>query len=526
MKARNSHTLRRTTISGLAIGSLFALSACDAVTEGGEDDGTGAAGTGSNELIIGFGRDIDTVDTHNSADIATEAIMVNVQDYLIRRDDDGTLQPHLAETYENIDEQTWSFTLHEGITFHNGDPLTSEDVKFTLERVSSDDTLAQYANYNTIAEVNVIDELNFEIVTDGPDPVLPYRLAREGSGIFPKNYIEEEGWEGYMEHPVGSGAFEFVEWSEGENFTISRYEDYFRGDVTEWDTVEFRIIGEDSTRISELLTGGVHIADFIPMQDLDRVDAEEGIDLLPTTTTTVQRIYVNANEGNATEDPLVREALDYAIDNETMNDMFQNGEGVPTRTALVPGAFGFEESLHDSFRYDPDRARELLEEAGYGEGELEITVNQSQGRSPDDADMAQAVAGMLEEVGIEAQLNLMEASQYVDSRNNGEFNDLLHGMWNNTFYDGSFSLGHFHSDYHPEAFGYDNPEVDELLEAAAVNMDEEEREEQYQQVQEIVAEELPYIYLYQQVTFRASAEGINYEPRADDMVYVEYITAD
>lgn len=494
-------------ISGLA------LAGCSA-------PGSEVAGASDNSLAIAMAQAVDTADTHNTTAISTEAVMVNLQSYLIKRDREGALEPDLATTYERTDDTTWRFVIHEGVQFHNGEPLTAEDVKFSLERVALDNTLVQHVNYRTIQEVRVVDDTTFDIVTTGPDPALPYRLAREGAGIFPMDYVTAEGWDGYERHPVGSGPFQFDAWVKGDSITLKKFDGYFGGDVTDWDTVEFRTISEPSTRIGELLAGSVDIVDQIPVVDRARVEDSGTTHIVDTGTTTVRMLYVNQNEQFATSDPRVAQAIDYAIDKEQLAQIFTDGRATPTRTRVVPGAFGHEPSLYNTSRFDPVKSRELLREAGYEDGELTITLTSSQGRTAADSDTAQTLQGMLEAVGINVELELLEASSYVETRNTGQNKELLFTGWNNTLFDASLPLSHFRSDYAPATFGYNNPEVDRLLDAAAVNMNEEERARQYQEVQKIVAEELPYIYLYQDVAVYGAANSIDFEPRLDDMYRV------
>lgn len=485
--------------------------------------GAGADASEDNSLVIAMAQDIDTADTHNTTAISTEAVMVNLQSYLLKRDEQGTPQPHLATSFESTDDFTWRFELRDGVTFHNGEPLTADDVKFTLERVALDNTLIQHTNYKTIQEVRVIDDTTFDIITNVPDPALPYRLAREGAGIFPQDYITEQGWDAYEQHPIGSGPYEFVEWVKGDHFTLQRYEDYFEGADSDWETVEFRTVSEPSTRIGELLAGSVDIADQIPVVDRDRVESNDGTHLVSSDSTTVRMLYVNQNDQFKTSDPRVVQAIDYAIDNEQLSEIFTGGMATPVRSRVVPGAFGHEPSLYDTYRYDPAKARELLQEAGYGDGELEITLTSSQGRTAGDADTAQTIQGMLEAVGIKVNIELLEASTYVDTRTTGKNKELLFTGWNNTLFDASLPLSHFRSTYAPNSFGYNNPEVDRLLDAAAINLNKEERATQYQQVQKIVAEEMPYIYLYQDVAVYGANDSIAFEPRMDDMYYVQDI---
>lgn len=507
----------------LLIIQMLLVSACSNQTENSVSGDVETNAESSNELTIALSQDVDTFDTHNTTAVSTESVMVNLQSYLIKRDNESELHPHLLESYKLKDNITWSFVLKENIKFHNGDTLTAEDVKFSLERVAKDNTLKQYQNYKTIKEVKIIDDTHFDIITDGPDPVLPYRLAREAAGIFPKKYIEENGWEEFLKHPIGSGPYEFVEWNKGDSLVLKKFGDYFGGDVSEWETVTFRTIIETSTRIGEVLTGGVQIASSIPPTDWERVNSNEGTTVIDSDQTSVMMLMVNQNEEFKTSDPKVREAIDYAIDNQALIDKFSPGS-VATRTRIVPGVPGFEGSLYDINRFDPEKAKQLLEEAGYNDSnKLEITYTASQGRTYADSEQAQMIAGMLEAVGIKVNLQLLEASQYVDVRTTGKNEELLQTGWNNTLFDPSLALSHFHSIYNPKGFGYNNPVVDDLLDKAAVNMNQAERAKQYQEVQKIVAEELPYIYLYVMKDFYAVSDAIQYQPRVDGMFYVEEI---
>lgn len=137
--------------------------------------------------------------------------------------------------------------LKEGVKFHNGDTLTSEDVKFTLERVATDDTLKEYPNYKQIKEVQVVDDLTFKIITHKPEPSLLHRLSRLGSGMLPKKYIDEKGWDHFLNNPVGTGPFKFKEWVRDDKIVLTVFEDYYEGKVEEWDEVIFRVIPENST---------------------------------------------------------------------------------------------------------------------------------------------------------------------------------------------------------------------------------------------------------------------------------------
>ncbi|SOC40848.1 extracellular solute-binding protein (family 5) [Ureibacillus acetophenoni] len=170
---------------------LLVLSACSNNSEG---TSTSTADNGKTTdqqsekkvLVIANGNDMVSFDIHNHNNTSTEAIHVNMFDYLVRNTGDG-FEGVLVESFENIDDTTWSFKLKEGVTFHDGSPLTAEDVKFSLERAAKDNTLLEHGSYKQIKEVVVKSELEFDIVTENPEPALLNRISRIGSGILPKN---------------------------------------------------------------------------------------------------------------------------------------------------------------------------------------------------------------------------------------------------------------------------------------------------------------------------------------------------
>ncbi|HLR71813.1 MAG TPA: ABC transporter substrate-binding protein, partial [Pseudogracilibacillus sp.] len=223
--------------------SLLILAGCS----GGDDDAKGKESTSKTKepadertLTIAITTDVVTFDIHDHNNTSTEAVHINMFNYLVRKDADGEFQSDLAESYENIDDHTWEFTLHEGVTFHNGDELTAKDVKYTLERVANDEGLREYSQYRQIKEVEVIDDYNFRIITHEPEPVLLNRLSRLGSGILPSDYIEENGWDHFLTNPVGTGPFKFTEWKRDSELVFDVYEDYFQGQVEQWDKLIFR----------------------------------------------------------------------------------------------------------------------------------------------------------------------------------------------------------------------------------------------------------------------------------------------
>lgn len=466
-------------------------------------------------LTIALAQDIGSMDIHNHNSISTESVHSNMYNYLFRKNVEEEILPDLIETYEILDDLTWDMTIKEGVTFHNGDPLTAEDVKFTLERVANDESLRENSHYRTIKEVEVIDDHHFVIHTHSPEPILLNRLSRIGSGILPKNYIEENGWDHFLENPIGSGPFQFVSWERDSQIVLEVYEDYFEGAVEEWDQVIFRVIPEESTRIAELLTGGVDIIPNVPDHEWGRIEGNEGTGLEQVAGKTVAQILLRHNEEYPTSDPRVREAIDLGIDNKVLTEDVLGGSAVPVRSRVTPGNTAANEDLYDTYLYDPERAKELLAEAGYN-GDLEITMHGTASTSKT-RDVQELIAGMLGEIGITVHLDIMEASLFTEMRTAYTYEDTYFVTFGNSMSDAAIGVDMNRSSRALDSHGYSNAEVDELIEKAEVNMDLEERSQQLQRVQEIFAEDRPFIYLYNEIVNYGVNDRIDFTPRADGM---------
>lgn len=508
--------MRIRSLLAIVISAVLMLTACTGHSPSSSSQGVGAAKSteSDNTLTIAMSVNLTSFDIHNQTNGYREGIFNNIFNYLVKRDNKGQIQPDLAEKYEKKDDTTWHFTLRKGVKFHNGDPLTSEDVKFSLERVARDEKLSQQSSYKQIQEVKIIDDLNFDIITSAPDPVLLYRVARIGSGILPKKYIEKVGWEEFSKNPVGTGPYQFVENKLDDKLVLKKFDGYFEGKVSDWDTLVFRIVPEASTRVSELLTGGVDIAAEIPPADWDRVNNHHGTKVLSSDSTTVMALAARSMPGSPTSDVRVRQAIDYAIDNKMIIDNLFKGTATPTRTRVTPGNWAWDESLFNSYRYDPAKSKELLKEAGYANG-LDITLQTPQGSNLLDTDVAQMVAGMLTQVGIRTRVEILESSRFSDLYNTGKGKELMMNSNSNSMFDASHALAGYNSKTASKSVGYNNPAVDELLNKAQINMNEQERKEQYYKVQEMVAEDVPFINLYLQKYYTGASDRVSFEPRID-----------
>lgn len=473
--------------------------------------------TNSKTLTIGNATDIESFDPHNNNNTSSEAVLVNMFDYLVKNDNEQKKVPVLATSWEQVNDTTWRFKLREGVTFHNGDPFTAADVKYTIDRVAKDSALKQNSYFKSIKEVKVVDDYTVDMITDGPDPLLLNRLSKMGAGILPSKYIKEKGIDAFLKSPVGTGPYKFSKWTKDDRVELVRNDKYF-GKTPKWDTVVFRSIPEASTRVSELLAGGIDIASGIPSTDVERIQSEEGKQIVKAPIQRVLQLILRETEGTVTADPKVREAIDLAIDKQGIVDSIAGGAGIVTRTSVTPGNFGADPSLYKQTLYDPAKAKQLLQESGHAGAELNMTVSSQY------KEYAEVVAAMLNEAGFKANLEVLEPSAFSERYSSKSFKEIFMIGIGNSLFDASNNYNRYLKTEAAGETDYNNPKVEKLLQDALVNMDPASREKQYQEVQQILAEDRPAVYLFQMEGIYGADNRVKFTPRSDEMFYADDIT--
>ena len=288
--------------------------------------------------------------------------------------------------------------------------------------------------------MKIIDEHTVDIITNGPQPALLKRLSRLGSGMLPSKYIGEKGWDEFQKNPVGTGPYKFKEWVRDNHLSLVKNPEYF-GNAAKWDELNFRVIPEDATRVAEVMTGGVDLAVNIPPADMERVESNDATHTAESPTQRVIQLTVRTTKGTVTEDPRVREAIDLAIDKQGIIDSIYLGAATPTRTRVTPGNFGAKLDLYGKSLYDPERAKELLKEAGFENG-LELTFTASSVSSKD-KETAELIAAMLGEVGIKVKLELLENSAYQDKFKGKKFNEIAMVPFGNSMFDAALAFNFY-----------------------------------------------------------------------------------
>ena len=494
--------MKKTLALILALAMSLSLAACGGKNTASADtnsgDSSSTADDGVKTITIGVASDLQSFDPANNDSTASECILHNIFSHLYTQTADGETIPDLAESYEILDNTTWQFKLKEGVTFSNGDKLTAEDVKFSLERPATDTGLRENQYFNVIAGVDVVDDTTLNIRTNDPYPALMSLVSKAGSEILPKSYVEScGGMDEFQKAPIGSGPYKFVSWSKDDSVVLEKNETYFDDANVrrDFDQIIYKVIPEESTRVSELLTGGIDIAENVSPNEWDRINGNDGTSVVFGDSTRDFMILCNTQSDSPISNVKVRQALEYAIDKQLICDTILSGSGHPTRTRCPAGVFGYDESLDNVQNYDPEKAKELLTEAGYPDG-VTIKMTGITGRYVCDSDIEQAIVSMAAQVGINIDLELLEFSTWSEILSSNSWTDMAFVCYGVGFMDGAYPMN-LYTEAADSGMNWNNPEYEALFAAAKTNMDLDSREQQFKECQQLVAEELPSIQLIQ-----------------------------
>ena len=454
---------------------MSALLAACAGSGGGGQQPSAEGGT----LTVAQSADIVTMDPAMHRTRITQTVVRNVFEALVNQDDSLNFVPELATEWTQVDATTWRFTLREGVRFHNGEPFTAEAVKFSIERVLDPDQASPRASMlSMIDEVIVEDDYTVVITTEQPAPTLLASLAV--NEIVPPAYVQEVGDEEFAKNPVGTGPFTFVEWVPNERVVLAANDDYWGG-RPKIDQLVFKPIPEVSTRIAALQSGDVQIAAEIPADLASTLDGD--VRAVPVSGTRIFFLAMNVTMAPF-DDLAVRVAVNQAIDRQLLVDSIYQGRARVLNQPAFPEMVGYHEGF-TGYAYDPEAASAVLSDVGVT---VEIDVEEK------DKILAEAVAGQLQAAGLDATVRVLEGQAFLDSINSGSSMAYL-SSWGVAEGDADVIFArHFWSPSRAESVftGYQNAELDALIERGRSTADSDERERIYAEAIEIVMADAPW----------------------------------
>jgi peptide/nickel transport system substrate-binding protein len=448
--------------------------------------------TQKRELVVAQGGDISKFDPHFSTSSNDIRWSFNVFDNLTARRPDGSLYSGLAEEVKLQTQTQWVFKLRQGVKFHNGDPFTSADVKFSLERTYDPNAKTMVATvFTTIDKIEAPDPHTVVINTKKPDPLLAARLAFYGGQIVPKKYVESVGNDGFNAKPVGTGPVRFVSWIKDDKLTLEANPDYFGG-KPDFDRLMVRAIPETSPRVAALLKGEVDIITQLPPDQGQRVNGNGSTRVAGALYGGLYVLAVNSKRPPL-DNPLVKQALSLAIDRNLIVKELWKGRGIVPNGPIAKGDNHYDPKLAP-LAYNPGEAKERLKRAGY-KGE-EIFIETTVAYVAQDKAMSEAIASMWKDVGVNVKVEVIEFSVRAQKNRERSFKGLYWGDPTSTLGDPDGMMWRLLGPGGPYDYWRD-AKFDELGNAARFSVDEKFRADAYREMTKIFLENFPWLPVIQ-----------------------------
>lgn len=463
-----------------------------------------AAADHPNEITVGIAQDLDeSLDPHKAVAAGTKEVMFNVFEGLVKPTPDGDLIPAVAEKYEISEDQlTYTFTIRDGIKFHNGSPVTAEDVGESLARcINGGDGVLAVEALSNIENMETADSRTISITLREPNgEFLSYLTA----AILPADYDRQDTM------PIGTGPFKFVSRAAQDNIVLERFDDYW-GEAAYLDKVTFKIIENADSILMSLQSGAVdlfaHLTSTQVAQLGDDFNVEEG------TMNLVQAMYLNNAEAPF-DDVRVRQALCYAVDRQQILDLAFDGYGSLIGSSMYP-AFGkyFDDSLTNYYPHDAEKAKALLAEAGYPDG-FSMTITVPSNYQPH-MDTAQVIVEQLKEVGVRAEILPVEWGTWLSDVYAGrQYQATVVGVDASTMTARAL-LERFTSTAGNNFINYNSPLYDSLFIKATSSGGDKAQTEFYKEMEADLTKNAANVYiqdLADLVAVRKGLEGVRFYP--------------
>lgn len=510
--------VRRLSLFLAAVIVLLAAFGC------GRGQDSPAAGDGPDTIIVGLSSDILTLDPANYRHRNTETVIRNIFDGLVTRTPEGEVVAEIAESWRQVSPTTWEFKLRQGVTFHNGDPLTADDVVFSFRRtiepggLGDGESSPRKGLIEPLIAVTKIDDYTVQFELEHPWPVFLQALVHHQ--IVPQKYVEQVGSREFARKPIGAGPFMFVEGDLNARIVLERYDGYYGGSPdlppvgpAPMRRAIFDVLPEEGTRVTALKAGQVHIIHQVPSQYVPDLEADPNIQV--KTAPGTRQAFLSLNVARAPlDDVRVRRAIAHAIDWKLLVDQVFGG------MAEVMGGRPFLEQASVThpdlaiINYDPNLTRSLLADAGYADGFDLVIDTEHRFQEP-----AEAVADMLKAAGIRANVRIWEWGALRDRALDGE-RSVIMSDWGNSYL---HPYGVFEPLYWTDGRGnysqYANAELDRITRQADSTVDEAEAAALYRQGYEIAYRDLPYIFGYAQAEIEAAHAGVQgWRPSTDSRI--------
>ena len=467
-------------------------------------------------IVVGASEDFTSLNvlTENAGHLQYyfELIYDGLMDYT----KDGEIVPSLAESWEVSEDLTeYTFNLRKGVKWHNGREFVAGDVKETIEWASNPESGCFYGGaYNIITGIEIIDDYTIKLIVNEPNAAFLNNLVGGNRPILPMEQFNEDG---SVSEPIGSGPYRFVEWVPDDHFTVEKNPDYWGGDVNV-DKFIFKPIEDVTVKSSALKTGEIDVADTLNLDDVVAYaeNPEEGYTMDVSSSAIFEVLgLVFAVEREPFNNEKVRVAIAYAIDKEAISNALTKGLGIPAKT-FYPTGFWSNQDGAFQYSYDPEKAKQLLEEAGYPDG-FDTSINVL-GPNKKMTESAVLIQQYLKDVGINAVVDAQELGLWLDSEANADFDMHIAASIILPDPDSIYSILLQTGAVYPGWFGkFTDPKIDELLAEGRIETDMNKRKAIYDEVETILSEKAGCVWIdteMQSFGYVDGIEGVEYSTTA------------
>lgn len=433
-------------------------------------------------------------------------------DPLVGRDHDGKPIPMIAKSWERTSDTHWKFHIREGVKFSDGSPLQASDVVYSLGQMQQP-TYQGPPDVKKWTNIVASDPLTVDLDTAGPDVQLMNALL-DASYVLSEKYSKATDAATQAIKPMGSGPYTLKEWIKGDHLTALARSDYWGGKAP-IDTVVFRPIPDENTRIAALLSGQVDMITQVDLNQISRIKNAAGYYVSTAPDNRVWYVAINTGVNPAFADAHVRQALNYAVDKDSIIKTFFEGQGVPVGSLAFPGCFGYSDAV-PPYPYDPGKATQLLKSAGF-----DFSKTYTYDIDADWKDPSLAVVNYLNAVGVKTQTNVMNATAFVPKMQGFQLGDFFTLAYHNAPLD----MGYLYSLTVATTGGtnwtkWSNPEVDAALHSALTTFDPAQEQKYLAQVDMLVRDQAPYIFLLNTKIAWGVSNKIKWSGRSDSVIDV------
>lgn len=507
-------TLRRAVAVAAAAALLVGITGCAAS----QPD----AAEAKDSLVVVQQADIASLSTNIASQRTASRVAGEITEAAVKISFDGdtpVLIPGLAESWEQLDEHTWQFHVRPDVSFTNGEALTAEAFRSTIEQYRQDPA-GKVTTIMQNVQIEVVDEMTFNVITDEPNlGSLPVQMT--WMAVLPPEYRGSMTDAEFGDAPVGTGPYMLDEWKKGISVALVANPDYW-GEQPEITKVTIQTVPDAATRVGMLETGAADLVADITPDMISRAEGISGAVLKWGASDTRSTLVLNSNTP-PTDNLLVRQAINHAVDKESLAQSLFGGHATAIPSPIVKGELGYTEDF-DGYDYDPEKAKKLLAEAGYPDG-VAIDLNYTIGTSVQDQKVAEALQAMLEAVGFTVNMKGGAfATLQPTWREPGKSSGIYTMTYGPVYPDSSFLFNKAY--FHPESVygsvwtAYDET-LTQISDEALSTADEAERQALYEEAARRVMDEALWVPMFNYQNGYAMSEQLDWSPVPDNRFYFE-----